>query len=73
MIQYQIVTFIGMNLYIQTLHNLLMKLLPRFYKDKIASSYAKRQFYNLGLHSTEAKQAVMFSVSLDEKCVEVIT
>lgn len=71
LIQYQIVIFIGMNLFFQTFHNLFMKLLPRFYKDKIASLYAKKQFYNLELNRT--KQAIMFFVSLDEKYVEIIT
>lgn len=73
LIQYQIVIFIGMNLFFQTFHNLFMKLLPRFYKDKIASLYAKKQFYNLGLNRTKTKQAIMFFVSLDEKYVEIIT
>lgn len=73
LLQYQILIFIGINLFFQTFHNLFLKLIPKFYKDKIASLYAKKQFYNLGLNRTKTKQAIMFFVSLDEKYVEIIT
>lgn len=53
--------------------SLLLALLPKSYKYKVASHVAHENFQKLGLHLTTTKQAIMFYVSLDEKYVEIIT
>lgn len=73
LLQYQLLIFIGINLFFIKFDNLTLKLLPLSYKHQKASLKANKQFYNLGLNKTKTKQAIMFFVSLDEKYVEIIT
>lgn len=73
LLQYQLLIFIGTNLFFIKFNNLTLKLLPLSYKHQKASLKANEQFYNLGLNKTKSKQAIMFFVSLDEKYVEIIT
>lgn len=73
LIQAQILLFLILHLIFDKFDNLVLLLLPSFYKKSMASSYANTQFENLQLNRTKSKQALMFFVSLDEKYVEIIT
>ena len=73
LLQYQLLIFVGVNLLFEKFDNLILKILPRNYKQRKASLYAKEQFSNLGLSRTKSKQAIMFFVSFDERYVKVIT
>lgn len=73
LLQYQLLIFIGINLFLEKFDSFILKILPQSYKHKKASLNANEQFHNLGLNRTKTKQAIMFFVSLDEKYVEIIT
>ena len=73
LLQYQLLFFVVINLFLEKFNNLVLKVIPQSYKYRKASLNAKRQFHNLGLNRIKTKQAIMFFVSLDEKYVEIIT
>lgn len=73
LLQYQLLFFVGINLFLEKFNNLVLKIIPQSYKHRKASLNAKRQFHNLGLNRIKTKQAIMFFVSLDEKYVKIIT
>ncbi|APW66855.1 MULTISPECIES: TPM domain-containing protein [Arcobacteraceae] len=73
LIQTQILTFLILHFIFNRFENIILFLLPSFYKKNIASKYANTQFENLRLNRTKTKQALMFFVSIDEKYVEIIT
>ena len=71
--QIQVLSFLTFYFLLKKYDKLFLSLLPKTYKYKKASSYANKQFINLGLQTTKTKQAIMFFVSFDEKYVEIIT
>jgi len=73
LIQVQILIFLVLHFVFNKYENIVLLLLPNFYKKNMASKYANTQFENLRLNRTKTKQALMFFVSLDEKYVEIIT
>jgi putative membrane protein len=73
LLQYQLLIFIGINLFFEKFDGFVLKILPESYKHRKASLNANEQFHNLGLNRTKTKQVIMFFVSLDEKYVEIIT
>lgn len=73
LLQYQLLIFVGINLFFEKFDNLILKIVPLSYKHQKASSNAKEQFNNLGLNRTKTRQAIMFFVSFDERYVEIIT
>jgi putative membrane protein len=73
LLQIQLLIFIAIFLFLEKFDNLILSLLPKFYKRDKASTNAQEQFLNLGLNRTKTNQAIMFFVSLDEKHVEIIT
>jgi len=73
LIQIQILMFLLLHFVFEKYNNLVLFLLPSFYKKNIARNYAQTQFINLKLNKTKTKHALMFFVSIDEKYVEIIT
>ena len=73
LIQIQILTFLVLHFIFEKNEDLILYLLPSFYKRNMASEYAQKQFINLRLNKTKTKHALMFFVSIDEKYVEIIT
>jgi len=73
LLQIQLLIFIAIFLFLGKFDNLILSILPKFYKREKASANAQEQFLNLGLNRTKTNQAIMFFVSLDEKHVEIIT
>ncbi|MDY0051447.1 MAG: TPM domain-containing protein [Aliarcobacter sp.] len=73
LLQIQLLIFIGIFLFLGKFDNLILSILPKFYKRNKASTNAQEQFLNLGVNRTKTNQAIMFFVSLDEKHVEIIT
>lgn len=73
MFQWQIMSFVLVYFILYKFETILFKLLPKTYKYEKTSTYANKQFSNLGLQTTKTKQAIMFFVSIDEKYVEIIT
>lgn len=72
LIEIQLLIFVGISLFLEKFDNLILYILPNFYKKRKASLNAQEQFFNLGLNRTKTNQAIMFFVSLDEKYVEII-
>ena len=73
LIQVQILLFLLLHFVFEKYDDLVLFLLPSFYKKNIASNYANTQFINLRLNKTKTKHALMFFVSINEKYVEIIT
>lgn len=73
LIEIQLLSFIGINLFLDKFDKFLISVLPKSYKRYKASQNAKEQFYNLGLNRTKTRQGIMFFVSFDEKYVEIIS
>lgn len=73
LLQIQLFCFVSLFLLFEKFDNLILYILPKNYKKEKAFQSAQKQFYNLGLHKTKTKQAIMFFVSLDEKYAEIIT
>ena len=73
LLQYQLLVFLGINLFLKKFNHLVINFVPKSYKHQKASLNAKRQFNNLGISRTRTKQAIMFFVSLDEKYVKILT
>ena len=73
LLQYQLLVFVGINLFLKKFNHLIIRLVPKSYKHQKASLNAKRQFNIRGLDKTKNKQAIMFFVSLDEKYVKILT
>jgi putative membrane protein len=71
--QWQTITFFLSYFIFFQFDSLILKVLPKSYKYEKASTYANKQFSNLGLQTTKTKQAIMFFVSSEEKFVEIIT
>ena len=71
LIQIQLILFLGIYLFFTNFRNFLIKILPRNYKNQIASKNAQNQFYNLKQNSK--KQNIIFFISFEEKYVEIIT
>lgn len=71
--QWQTITFFLSYFIFYQFDSLILKVLPKSYKYEKASTYANKQFINLGLQTTKTKQAIMFFVSSEEKFVEIIT
>ena len=72
LLEIQLFVFIALYLLLEKFDNIIMLILPKFYKYNISKEYANKQFSNLGLNRTKTNQALMFFVSLDEKYVEII-
>ncbi len=73
LLKIQILIFMGIFIFFENFNSFIFKLLSKKYKYKKASQNAQRQFFNLGLHKTKTKQALMFFVSFDEKYVQIVT
>ena len=73
LLEFQLLSFIGIFLFLEKFDNFVLFLLPKSYKRNKASLNAQEQFSNLGLNRTKTNQGIMFFVSLDEKYVEIIT
>ena len=73
LLQYQLLVFLGINLFLKKFNHLVINFVPKSYKHQKASLNAKRQFNIRGLDKTKNKQAIMFFVSLDEKYVKIMT
>lgn len=73
LVQIQLLSFIGINLFLEKFNNLVLLILPKSYKRYKASQNAHEKFSNLGLNRTKTNQGIMFFVSLDEKYVEIIS
>lgn len=73
LLQIQILCIVGLKIVFDKFDRLTIYFLPKSYKKEVASEYANKQFYNLGLNRTKTNQAIMFFVSLDEKYVEIIS
>lgn len=71
LIQIQLITFLGIYLFFINFKNLFIKVLPKNYKNQIASKNAQNQFYNLKQNTK--KQNIMFFISFEEKYIEIIT
>ena len=72
LIQLQILSFLLLHFIFHKFDNLVLFLLPSFYKKDMARKYAHTQFENLRLNRTKTEHALMFFVSIDEKYVEII-
>ena len=70
-IQIQLVTFLGIYLFFTKFRNFFIKILPKNYKNQVASKKAYNEFYNLTQNST--KQTLLFFISFEEKYVQIIT
>lgn len=64
LLQIQLLIFTGIYIVLERFKKPFIQILPKFYKHKIASQYAKNQF-NI------SKQKIMFFISLDEKYIEI--
>lgn len=73
LLQIQLFSFIAIFLLFEKFGNLILFLLPKYYKKQKAAQSAQEQFYNLGLNRTKTNQALMFFVSFDEKYAQIIT
>ena len=73
LIEIQFATFVGFYLFFEKYKTLLLSIIPKQYKQKIASQNGHKQFINLKLNKTKSRQTIMFFVSFDEKYVEIIT
>ena len=73
LLQIQLFSFITIFLIFEKFDNLILSLLPKYYKKQKAAQSAQEQFYNLGLNRTKTNQAIMFFISFDEKYAQIIT
>ena len=71
LIQIQLIIFLGIYLFLTNFNNFFIKILPKNYKNLVASKNAQNQFYNLKQNTK--KQSIIFFISFEEKYVEIIT
>ncbi len=71
LVQIQLISFVGIYLFFTNFRNIFIKIIPKKYKNQIASRNAQNQFYNLKRNTK--KQNIMFFISFEEKYIEIIT
>ena len=70
LLQIELVIFIGIYLFFTKFRNIFIKILPKKYKNQVASKNAQNQFYNL--KQNIKKQNILFFISFEEKYVEIL-
>jgi putative membrane protein len=70
LLQIELVIFIGIYLFFTKFRNIFIKILPKKYKNQVASKNAQNQFYNL--KQNIKKQNILFFISFEEKYIEII-
>ncbi len=71
LLQIELMSFVGIYLFFTRFRNIFIKIVPKRYKNQLASRNAQNQFYNLKLNTK--KQNIMFFISFEEKYIEIIT
>ncbi len=71
-VQIQLLLLLFILIFFDSFSKIIIKLLPKSYKQNMAKENAQKQFFNLGLKNTLTRQGIMFFVSFEEKYVQIL-